>query len=91
MMDVQRIVKRIAGLKPIPHVVNKIMGLPGTRTAAWPSLQRLYPSLLNARLSKRLRQLGVQPDTYLSIIEKDPEERCRFVDAISTNHTFFFR
>jgi chemotaxis protein methyltransferase CheR len=47
--------------------------------------------LLNARLSKRLRQLGVQPDTYLSIIEKDPEERCRFVDAISTNHTFFFR
>jgi putative nucleotidyltransferase with HDIG domain len=25
MMDVQRIVKRIASLKPIPHVVNKIM------------------------------------------------------------------
>jgi chemotaxis protein methyltransferase CheR len=47
--------------------------------------------LLNARLSKRLRKLGVEADAYLCIIEKNPEERCRFVDAISTNHTFFFR
>ena len=43
--------------------------------------------LVNARLSKRLRNLGVEPDAYLRIIERDPEERCRFVDAISTNHT----
>jgi chemotaxis protein methyltransferase CheR len=47
--------------------------------------------LLNARLSKRLRKLGVEADEYMRIIEHNPEERCRFVDAISTNHTFFFR
>ncbi len=47
--------------------------------------------LVNARLSKRLRKLGVEADVYLRIIEQDPEERCRLVDAISTNHTFFFR
>ena len=47
--------------------------------------------LLHARLSKRLRKLGVEADAYIRIIEQDPEERCRFVDAISTNHTFFFR
>ncbi len=47
--------------------------------------------LLNARLSKRLRTLGVQADQYMRIIEQDPVERCCFVDAISTNHTFFFR
>lgn len=47
--------------------------------------------LLNARLSKRLRKLGVQADEYMCIIDQNPDERCRFVDAISTNHTFFFR
>lgn len=47
--------------------------------------------LLNARLSKRLRKLGVEPDAYMRILRQDPQERCRFVDAISTNHTFFFR
>jgi chemotaxis protein methyltransferase CheR len=47
--------------------------------------------LLNARLSKRLRMLNVEADQYMRIIEQDPDERCRFVDAISTNHTFFFR
>ena len=47
--------------------------------------------LLNARLSKRLRKLGVEADEYLRIIAKNPIERSRFVDAISTNHTYFFR
>jgi chemotaxis protein methyltransferase CheR len=47
--------------------------------------------LLNARIGKRLRKLGVEADEYMRIIERNPEERCRFVDAISTNHTFFFR
>lgn len=47
--------------------------------------------LLNARLSKRLRKLGVQADAYLRIIERNPDERSRFLDAVSTNHTFFFR
>jgi chemotaxis protein methyltransferase CheR len=47
--------------------------------------------LLNARLSKRLRTLNVEAGGYLRIIEQDSQERGRFVDAISTNHTFFFR
>jgi chemotaxis protein methyltransferase CheR len=47
--------------------------------------------LLNARLGNRLRKLGVQADEYMRIIERDPDERCRFVDAVSTNYTFFFR
>jgi chemotaxis protein methyltransferase CheR len=47
--------------------------------------------LLNARIGKRIRKLGVQPDKYLSIIEKDPVELNLFLDAISTNHTYFFR
>jgi len=47
--------------------------------------------LLNARIGKRTRKLRVQADKYLSIIEKDPVEMNNFIDAISTNHTFFFR
>lgn len=47
--------------------------------------------LLNARLGKRLRMLGVEADAYIRIIEKNMDERYRFVDAVSTNHTFFFR
>ncbi len=47
--------------------------------------------LLNARLGKRLRTLGVEADAYMRIIQQNPGERCRFVDAVSTNHTFFFR
>jgi len=47
--------------------------------------------LLNARIGKRIRKLGVQPNKYLSIIEKDPVELNLFLDAISTNHTYFFR
>ena len=47
--------------------------------------------LLNARLGKRLRDLRVEADAYMRILEQNPEERSRFVDAISTNHTYFFR
>lgn len=47
--------------------------------------------LLNARLGKRLRRLNVSPGQYLRIIRSDTRELGRFVDAISTNHTFFFR
>lgn len=47
--------------------------------------------LLSARLGRRLRTLGVQADRYLEIIQDDPKELSEFVDAISTNHTFFFR
>jgi chemotaxis protein methyltransferase CheR len=47
--------------------------------------------LLLARIGKRTRKLGVQADKYLSIIENDPVEMNLFLDAISTNHTYFFR
>lgn len=48
-------------------------------------------ALLNARIAKRLRKLGVRADQYYRIISQNAEEMNRFVDAVSTNHTFFFR
>lgn len=47
--------------------------------------------LLNSRIAKRMRKLGVQADKYLSLIQNDPDEMKIFLDAISTNHTYFFR
>lgn len=48
--------------------------------------------LLNARLAKRLRVRGsLSPEAYLEIIRQDSGELRAFLDAISTNHTFFFR
>jgi len=47
--------------------------------------------LLNARVAKRLRHLGVAADEYLSLLKNDPAEIKNFLDAISTNHTYFFR
>ena len=47
--------------------------------------------LLNARLSKRLRKTGIKAGAYFDLIKKDPDELWRFLDAISTNHTYFFR
>lgn len=47
--------------------------------------------LLNARISKRIRHLGIEADKYLELIQESPDEKILFLDAISTNHTFFFR
>ncbi len=47
--------------------------------------------LLNARLGRRLRVLAIPADAYLDLIKSDSVEMEKFVDAISTNHTFFFR
>ena len=48
--------------------------------------------LLQARLSKRLRSTGIDSvGEYLKILARDKEERVCFLDAISTNHTYFFR
>jgi len=47
--------------------------------------------LLNARISKRMQKLGIQPKKYLVLVDSDANEREKFLDAISTNHTFFFR
>jgi chemotaxis protein methyltransferase CheR len=48
--------------------------------------------LLNARLAKRQRKTGITSvDEYLKILETDEQELIDFIDAVSTNHTFFFR
>jgi chemotaxis protein methyltransferase CheR len=48
--------------------------------------------LLQARVAKRLRSTGIKsiPD-YIKQLDKDPRELVSFIDAVSTNHTFFFR
>ena len=49
-------------------------------------------TLLSARLAKRLRATGIAlVEEYLKVLENDPQEMIAFLDAISTNHTFFFR
>jgi chemotaxis protein methyltransferase CheR len=48
-------------------------------------------ALLNARLAKRLHRLGLQADQYYRLIREDAREMTRFVDAVSTHHTYFFR
>lgn len=48
--------------------------------------------LLQARLAKRLRSTGIDSvDEYLKRLSRDDQERISFLDAISTNHTYFFR
>ncbi len=48
--------------------------------------------LLQARLAKRLRSTGIDSiDQYLKVLESDDQELIDFLDAISTNHTYFFR
>jgi chemotaxis protein methyltransferase CheR len=48
--------------------------------------------LLAARLAKRLRVTGItNVDEYLRILDTDSRELINFLDAISTNHTYFFR
>jgi len=48
--------------------------------------------LLQARLAKRLRSTGIDSvSEYLKILKNDSQELINFLDAISTNHTYFFR
>jgi chemotaxis protein methyltransferase CheR len=48
--------------------------------------------LLQARLARRLRRTGISKvDAYIQKLETDPDELVSFLDAVSTNHTFFFR
>ncbi len=58
------------------------------------SLRHGKEALVSARVAKRLRALGIEdPLDYLSVLESDVtgEEIVFFLDAISTNHTSFFR
>jgi chemotaxis methyl-accepting protein methylase len=47
--------------------------------------------LVEGRLSRRLRELGLDFSAYYALLETDEAERVRLVDAISTNETHFFR
>ncbi len=48
--------------------------------------------LLKARLAKRLRKTNIRSiDEYLQLVKSDGRELIRFLNAVSTNHTFFFR
>jgi chemotaxis protein methyltransferase CheR len=50
-------------------------------------------ALVQARLARRLRELGLETEKdYLKVLQADPgEELVLFLDAISTNFTRFFR
>jgi len=48
--------------------------------------------LLKARIAKRLRVLRINTaNEYISLIQHDGAEFGNFIDAMTTNHTFFFR
>lgn len=48
--------------------------------------------LLQARLSKRLRKTGIKTvKEYMKVLENNEQELIDFLDAVSTNHTYFFR
>jgi len=49
-------------------------------------------SLLVARLSKRMRKKAISSvSDYINLISNDQDEFNEFIDATTTNHTFFFR
>jgi len=49
-------------------------------------------ALLVSRLSKRLRDLGIETfAAYLARVQADPAERVRMFDLVTTNETHFFR
>ena len=47
--------------------------------------------LLEGRLQKRLHDKNISPLAYLKLIQKDPEEKSYFIDAITTHKTDWFR
>ncbi|MFH2045454.1 MAG: protein-glutamate O-methyltransferase CheR [Pseudomonadota bacterium] len=49
-------------------------------------------TLLQSRLDKRLRATGIKSvKEYIRVLENDQRELINFLDAVSTNHTYFFR
>jgi chemotaxis protein methyltransferase CheR len=47
--------------------------------------------LVEGRLARRLRELGLGFAAYYSLVAADEQERVRMLDCISTNETHFFR
>lgn len=56
------------------------------------ALQPTKATLVFSRLSRRLREHGLESfGQYLSLVESDAVERAAMVEALTTNHTHFFR
>jgi chemotaxis protein methyltransferase CheR len=69
--------------KNLSDIVYKVSGI---------SLNDSKKNLLKARIAKRLRSTKILSVTdYIHLIEKDEYEFKRFIDGITTNHTYFFR
>jgi len=67
----------------LSDIVYKVSGI---------SLNDNKKNLLKARLAKRLRSTRTATvSDYIRLIEKDGDEFKRFIDGITTNHTYFFR
>jgi chemotaxis protein methyltransferase CheR len=47
--------------------------------------------LVEGRLARRLRDLGLDFADYYGLVESDPQEKVRMLDCICTNETHFFR
>ncbi|WP_073474739.1 CheR family methyltransferase [Desulfatibacillum alkenivorans] len=48
--------------------------------------------LVKARIAKRMRTTRIPSlKEYINVIENDASEFCCFIDAMTTNHTYFFR
>ena len=62
------------------------------RAEARISLNEAKINLVQSRLARRLRERGLDNfPAYLRLVREDAEERARMVDALTTNHTHFFR
>jgi chemotaxis protein methyltransferase CheR len=56
------------------------------------ALQPTKATLVFSRLNRRLREQGMSSfGDYLDLVEADPVERAAMVEALTTNHTHFFR
>lgn len=78
--------------EPSPATFEALRDLLRARTGIALSPQKV--PMVQARLNKRLRALGLEGyDAYLSLLRRQPEgeEWTRFVNAMTTNLTSFFR
>lgn len=67
----------------LSSIVYKVSGI---------TISEQKKNLLKARLAKRLRATKVHSITdYMQLIQKDSAEFERFIDGVTTNHTYFFR
>lgn len=48
-------------------------------------------SMVESRLAKRIRTLGIDVDAYAERCRKDRHEQARMIDLLTTNHTSFLR